>query len=37
MKRNGIVMTADAIKIGCNDVGSILIPNICKKGSGKTV
>jgi hypothetical protein len=35
MKRNGMVMTAVAIKIGRKDVGSILIPNICKKGSEK--
>lgn len=37
MKRKGMVMTAVVIKIGWNDVGSILIPKSCKKGSGKTV
>ena len=37
MNRNGMVMTAVVIRIGWNDVGSILIPKSCKKGSGKTV
>jgi hypothetical protein len=37
MNRNGTVITAVVIKIGWNEVGSILIPKSCKKGSGKTV